>query len=684
MTNIKPVYCYLIIIAVTFIVFANALDGGFVFDDESVVVNNSSIQDLSNIPKFFTAEEGFHKVIGKYYRPLVSASYAVDFSIWGLNPYGFHLTNIIIHCIASMLLFRIFQLLFWRYKYRNIFSLLTALIFAVHPVHTEAVTWISGRTDSMVTLFFFASFIFYLEYTREQKHDRRTGQIVSVQTHRPVYLYLSLLFYAVGLLCKEMLVTMPVIILLYDFVYRRKDLDYLKKNAFVYILFGVITVAFMLIRHNLLKDIPDRETYLYFFGKDDVTAIATMLKTIPVYFRLLFAPFGLLYHYNGVIRDSDSFLDLPVVLSALFILLLIYASYFFYKRDSIVSFAILFFLVTLLPVMNIVPTMNLMAERFLYLVSFSLVIVIAHLCMLGSSKRDKGILLAGMVVIIGSMSFLTYARNKDWKDNNTLYSSAEGIEGNVLLVNRGNIFANMQKYDDAAKLYKRAIELRENSLLAHHNLGLVYILKGNLDSAEIRFKRGIQIDPYAPDGYFQMATISNMRNKKDDAIYYLEKLQTVFPDYKNSAQILAELKSGKGDKLSMVPRGFDDKESVDYKKSILQRRSYANFSEGKIDEAIKDLNELLAITEDSTNKAGILNNIAMCYEKKGDKENEEKHFLMSLDYDPKSINAMSGVAAFYLRQGNAKKAEEFFKKILEISPDNEIAKKKLDSLRNSR
>ncbi|MBX7041867.1 MAG: tetratricopeptide repeat protein [Ignavibacteria bacterium] len=680
MTNIKPVYCYLIIIAVTFIVFANALDGGFVFDDESVVVNNSSIQNLSNIPKYFTAEEGFHKVIGKYYRPLVSSSYAVDYAIWGLNPYGFHLTNIIIHCIASMLLFRIFQLLFWRYKYRNIFSLLTALIFVVHPVHTEAVTWISGRTDSMVTLFFFASFIFYLEYTREQKHDRRTGQIVSVQTHKPVYLYLSLLFYAVGLLCKEMLVTMPVIILLYDFVYRRKDLDYLRKNAFVYILFGVITVAFMLIRHNLLKDIPDRETYLYFFGKDDVTAIATMLKTVPVYFRLLFAPFGLLYHYNGVIRDSGSFLDLPVVLSVLFIFMLIFASYFFYKRDSIISFAILFFLVTLLPVMNIVPTMNLMAERFLYLVSFSLVLVIAHLCMLGSSKRDKGILLAGMVVIIGSMSFLTYSRNKDWKDNNTLYSSAEGIEGNVLLVNRGNIFANMQKYDDAAKLYKRAIELRENSLLAHHNLGLVYLLKGNLDSAEIRFKRGIQIDPYAPDGYFQMATISNMRNKKDDAIFYLEKLQSVYPDYKNSAQILAELKEGKGDKLSMVPKGFDDKESVDYKKSILQRRSYANFSEGKIDDAIKDLKDLFAITDDSTNKAGILNNIAMCYEKKGDKENEEKHFLMSLDYDPKSINAMNGIAAFYLRQGSGEKAEEYFRKILEISPDNEIAKKKLDSL----
>jgi tetratricopeptide (TPR) repeat protein len=406
-----------------------------------------------------------------------------------------------------------------------------------------------------------------------------------------------------------------------------------------------------------------------------------MLKTIPVYFRLLFAPSGLLYHYNGVIPDSTSIWELPVVLSILFIALLLFASYYFYKKDSIVSFAILFFLITLLPVMNIVPTMNLMAERFLYLVSFSLVLVIAHLAMLGSSKRDKGFLLAGLIIIILSLSFLTYVRNKDWKDNNTLYLSAEGIEGNVLLVNVGNIYANMKKFDDATRLYKRAIELRENSLLAHHNLGLVYLLKGNLDSAEIRFKRGIQIDPFAPDGYFQMATVSNMRNKKDDAIYYLEKLQTVFPDYKGSAAILADLKAGKGDKLSMVPRGIDDKESLDYKKSILQRRSYASFSENKIDDAIRDLNELYNITDDSTNRAGILNNIAMCYEKKGDKINEEKYFLQAIALDPDNINFQSGIAAFYLRQGDREKASEFFRKILAIDPGNELAKKKLDSLK---
>jgi len=682
--SIKSVYCYLIIIAVTFLVFSNTLENQFVFDDESVVVNNASIQTTANISKFFTAEEGFHKVIGKYYRPIVSATYAMDYAIWGLNPYGFHLTNIIIHCIASLLLFRIFQVLFWRYKYRNIFSLLTTLIFVVHPIHTEAVSWISGRTDSLVTVFFFGAFLCYLEFTKEQEYERKTGQVKSITNRNPLYLVLSLVFYVLGLLSKEMIVTMPVIILLYDFVYRKKDLNYFKSNILIYGLYAVVTIAYLLIRHSLLKDIPDRETYLYFFGKDSLTVFATMVKTVPVYFRLLFAPFGLLYHYNGVIRDSTGIFALPVILSILFIGLLIYAAYYFYKRDSIVSFSILFFLVTLLPVMNIVPTMNLMAERFLYLISFSLVLVIAHFAMLGSAKRDKGILLAGLVIIILSMSYLTYDRNKDWKDNNTLYSSAIGTEGTVLLVNEGNIYANMQKYDDAARLYKRAIEIKETSLLAHHNLGLVYIIKGNLDSAELRFKRGIQIDPFAPDGYFQMATLSNMRSKKEDAIYYLEKLQTVYPDYKNSAAILADLKSGKSDKLSMIPKGPDDKESLDYKRSILQRRSFASFNENKFDEAIKDLTELFDLAEDSANKAGVLNNIAMCYEKKGDKINEEKYFLQAISYDPKSVNAMNGIAAFYLRQGDKEKASMYFRKILELNPEDAVAKSKLDSLNSVR
>ncbi len=676
---LKSFYCFLIIIVVTFAVYYNSLSNEFVFDDESVIQNNASIQDLSNIPKFFTADEGFHKVIGRYYRPIVSSTYAIDYAIWGLNPYGFHLTNIIIHIISCLLLFKILLTLFWRYKYRSLFALLSTLIFAVHPIHTEAVSWVSGRTDSLVTLFFFASFLFYIEFTKEQQFQK--GNVLQTITKRNYFfLFLSILFYAIGLLTKEMIITLPVIIFLYDLVYRKKNMKYIKQNISVYILFIAVTVVYLIARYLLLENIPERENYLYFFGKNYMVTYATMIKTIPVYFRLLFAPFSLLYHYNGVIPDAQTIIDTSVVLSLAFTILLILLSIIFYKKDSIVSFCILFFLISLLPVMNIIPTMNLMAERFLYLSSFALILLICHLSLTGSSKRDFSFLTAGMILIIALLSYLTFIRNAEWKDNNTLYLSAKGVEGTVLLVNEANIYANNKRYNDAEVLYKKAIELRDNNLLAHHNLGLIYLIKGSLDSAEVKFKKGISIDSLAPDGYFQMATLYNMEDKKDSAILMLEKLQTIVPDYRESGKILTELKSGDPTSPNLVPHGIGEDPLKADKILTLQNSSYKLFTEKKYDEAIKELQELIKLSTDPATESGILNNIAMCYSEMNNPEMEEKYFLDAVNLDPGNVNSMNGLASFYLKSGNEEKAREFLYKVLKISPGNASAQGKLDSL----
>ena len=138
--NMNRKLLYIIVALAAFFVYYNSLNNDFVFDDESVVQNNQSITDISNIPKFFTAEEGFHKVIGRYYRPVVSTLYAVDYALWGINPFGFHLTNVIIHTIASFLLLLILLKMFGEFKHGLFSALIGALIFAVHPVHTEAVS----------------------------------------------------------------------------------------------------------------------------------------------------------------------------------------------------------------------------------------------------------------------------------------------------------------------------------------------------------------------------------------------------------------------------------------------------------------------------------------------------------------------------------------------------------------
>jgi tetratricopeptide (TPR) repeat protein len=661
MTNKK--YLYLIVAIISFLVYYNSLNNDFVFDDESVVQNNQAIQKLSNIPKFFTAEEGFHKVIGRYYRPVVSSLYAVDFAIWGMNPFGFHLTNVVIHVIASLLLLLILMKLFGSYKYGLLSALIGALIFAVHPIHTEAVSWVSGRTDSLATLFFLLSFLFYLKFS-DKGNDKK-------------FLWISLIAYFLGLLSKEMIVTMPVLLFLYDFFFRKRSIDWFKKNYIPYVLFISLTIIFVAIRYMVLKDVVERSTYMYFYGAENSTAVFTMLKTIPVYFRLLLFPINLLYHYNGVYPDSTSIGDVKVLFSLVFIIVLLIVSWFLYKKYSEVSFAILFFFVSLLPVMNFIPTMNFMAERFLYLTSFGLSVLISYLFIKYVSEKNKSALISMFLLIVIIFGYLTYKRNADWKNNDTLYSTAEGKDGSVLLVNAGNIYANKKNYDEAEKRYRRAIEIRDNSVLAHHNLGLIFLLKGNLDSAEIQIKKGLSIDSLSPDGYFQLSNIYQQKGRISEAITALEKLQLVVPNYRESKGILDMLKSNPSSLEKNIPNNVSNNQQ-----SILEKRSYQYYQDGKFEEAIKDLDDAIKLNPSA--QSGYLNNIAMCYLGLKDNNKAKEYFNKSIEKDTKNINAYGGLAELYLKEKNNQKAKEMFEKILSINPQDQNARMKLDSLKQSK
>jgi len=674
MYNIKNPFCYLIIAVVTLIVFFNTFQNEFVFDDESVVQNNESITTLSNIPKYFTGEEGFHKVIGKYYRPVVSATYAIDYALYGLTPKGFHVTNVIVHLIASLLLFKVLLLLFSKSKYANFIALLGALLFVVHPIHTEAVSWVSGRTDSIVTLFFFASFLYYIKFSDSDNNNSK-------------FLILSVIFYFIGLLSKEMIVTMPVIIVLYDFIYKKKPFSYFAQNIKTYLLFAAVTIIYFIIRYFALKGVPDRLNYMYFVGKDEAVVFFTMLKTIPLYFKLLFWPVNLLYHYNGYLPDSNS-LDGNVILSIVFLIVVVAAAVFFYKGDSRISFVILFFLVSLAPVMNIIPTMNFMAERFLYLTSFALSVLLCIVLVKYINEKNKGVFALVCVVILLAFSYLTIKRNAEWKTNDILYSTADGIDGNVLLVNAGNIYANSKRYDEAAARYRKAIEIRDNSVLAHHNLGLIHYIHGNLDSAEIEFKKGIAIDSLAPDGYLQLANIMQMKGNKTEAINSLEKLQTIIPNYKDSKSMLEAMRMQQQfpDSTGKIPDNAlnnlpGNTPGVDQAKlQLLEKSSYDNFTSEKYEEAIKDLKELIKMNPALA--SGYENNIGMCYTELKQYRKALDHFTESLKIDSKNINALSGQTEVYLITEQRDKAIRTLRQILTLYPNSQYAMGKIDSIAN--
>ena len=234
------------------------------------------------------------------------------------------------------------------------------------------------------------------------------------------------------------------------------------------------------------------------------------------------------------------------------------------------------------------------------------------------------------------------------------------------------MYANKKNYDEAEKRYRRAIEIRDNSVLAHHNLGLIFLLKGNLDSAEIKFKKGISIDSLSPDGYFQLSNIYQQKGRIPEAIAALEKLQKVVPNYRESKGILEMLKSNPGINTENIPGELNNRQA------LLEKRSFQYYQEGKYEEAIKDLSD--AINLNPAAQSGYYNNMAMCFLGLNKNEKARECFNKAIEFDSKNVNAYGGLADMYLKENKSDKAKEIYEKILSINPQDQNAKYKLDSL----
>jgi tetratricopeptide (TPR) repeat protein len=654
---------YIILAVISFAVYANSLSNDFVFDDESVVLGDPTITSLSNIPKYFTGEQGFHKVIGRYYRPVVSASYTMDCAIWGLKPFGFHLTNVLIHVINVLLLFRLLMLMFEKSqsKFKDYAILIGTIIFAFHPVHTEAVAWVSGRTDSLSCTFFFAAFIYYLKYSKVNKN---------------LFLVLMLLFYMLALLAKEMAVTLPVLIILYDIIAGRLSISEAIKQKFkVYSALILLSVLYFVLRWAVLKDVPQRETYFYFFGRDFATVFYTMLQTIPVYFKLSVIPYGMVYHYSGYLPYISSPLEFGAIFSICFILIMGFSAYYLYSRVPAASYRDPVFLCFSVPVLNIIPTMNFMADRFRISPSaFKLYCSCGNIEILFNKECKHDI--NGIRYICYSLCVYDFFQECGLENNDVLFLSAQGKPGTVLYVNIiGNIYANKGQFDVAEQYYRKALDLKVESVLANNNLGKVFMVKENFDSAYYYMYKAHLLDTLSPEPMHALAQLYQRSDKLPEAILWLEKIQTITPNYMNSAQMLEELKA----KYGMMQNS--NLSSGDMNKvSGLEKSSYKYYQEKNYEKAIVDLKELIRLNP--AGAAGYYNNIGMCYFDREKYSEASENFRQAISSNPKFSTGYNNLGTCYERLGDKQKAIENYKKALDVDPNNQNAKDNLEKIKS--
>ena len=451
--NYKKIH-FLILIVLAIIVYSNSLKNDFTFDDHEVITENFYFKTIPAYKWLFNSNYfSYSKEFS--YRPLVTISYLINFYLFKLNPFGYHLTNLLLHLLVVTFIYLLFCLLT---KDSDI-AFLTSLIFAVHTINTEAVNSIGFREDILCALFYVIAFYAYINF---------------IKNNRLSYLIIALLSLFLSLFSKEMALSFPLMIIIYDFYFKKESI---KIEAIIkrYLPIFFVIIIYVLIRFFLMKN-PIEYVPVH-PEEQSVTRLFLIPEILCRYIFLLFLPVKLSAVHTYLISDYKfhiTFIPYTIILIGI-----VFTAIYLKKYNLYLSFGLIFFLITLLPVMNIIPIGHLMAERFLYLSNIGFCLFLTNLILLIKNSNIRKYI---FLIILIFFSLLTYNRNKVWSNDESLWKATIKNSSNSYRAYNGLglIYYNTGEYDKAEELFKKAIELEEFYENAYINLGLTYSGKGEV------------------------------------------------------------------------------------------------------------------------------------------------------------------------------------------------------------
>lgn len=499
---------FFIIVTVIITGFGLSVFNNYCLDDFIVIGKNKYTQQgIAGLAGIFAYDtfagmtEGNLMVLeGGRYRPLSVASFALEHQLYGDSPFMAHMINVALYAMLCFLLFRFLKQL----QLNETLSGLSSVLFAAMPAHTEPVINVKGRDDIMCLLFFLLAAIQLMHY---------------VNTSAGKHLFYAVVFYFLSLLSKEAGVAFVVVFPLVLFLFTQFNVTRIFKTSWP---FAVAAVFFLLLRFlatmNNSGSISSDVLNNPFVGAAQAEKFATIIYTWLLYFKLMFWPVHLSYDYNFNQIPLTDFKNFYVWVSLAWHAFIFAASFYFIKRKPILSFGLLFYLITFSVYSNLFFSIGApFADRFIFIPSAGICIFIVaasgefynFLITKKSINFINKIMLAIFFIAIGLFTARNMMRCEDWKDNNTLFL------GDV---------------DDAP-----------NSAKVQLNAGLAYInriseLKTEnekaplYDSAMVHLKKGIEIYPEYPDGYLNMGVIYNWKEDYANAEEWWLKAYRIKPD----------------------------------------------------------------------------------------------------------------------------------------------------------
>jgi protein O-mannosyl-transferase len=488
---LKPFYIKLFSIGLIFclgiIVYSDALHCSFHLDDRMYVLNNSAIKNIHHLQNIWNIWPS---------RFITNFSLAFNYHFNGLNVSGYHLFNLGVHLLSAILVWWLTLLTFSTPAMKeafadgetgniaNIVALFAGLVFVAHPIQTEAVTYIVQRAASMATLFYLASLCLYIK-SRLSKDKGPSPDLARF------YYFGSVITAVLAMFSKEMAITLPLMILLYEysFLKTKEGLNWKYLLPFLFILFIIplTTIYTDPAALNLLRGDP---------GISSMHYLLTQFRVMVTYIRLVFLPLNQNLDYDYPVFKSV--FDAPVLVSLIFLITVLFCAKRLFSKYKLVSFAIYWFFLTLLPESSFFPIRDVIYEHRLYLplVGFSIFLVSSAYYLIG--KHNITYMALILIAMIVFYSVLTYQRNKVWRDDLTLWDDTVGKSPHKArpYLNRGMNYYEQGEYTKAMTDFNKAIENNPKDANAYYDRGLIYDYQGKFIKALSDYNKSIELEPY--------------------------------------------------------------------------------------------------------------------------------------------------------------------------------------------
>lgn len=485
---------FLILAGLCFLVYANSLNNAFVSDDIPAILQNPLIS----------------RPLAYWLNPSLFLN-STDYLIGRTNPFTYHLTNIILHSIATILVF-----LFLRQFFKTEPSFLASALFAIHPIHTEAVTWISGRPYIVITIFTIITYLLYCQAIQARKRAK------NIAWAWYLFSFGIFTYFMIGNFTFYFLV--PFLLILSDITTKNSRNNWRWWLPFLAVALFRIILAKALISQRInfvARDLGGASWSNPFYN---------MVYSIFLNFSLLVWPAKLtLYHEPPVI--SSFLLKVEITLFAI----LVFALPFIFKKAKEIFLGILLFILFLAPTYSPIMVSWLVAERYLYLPSITLCIFSAffyngYVSKAEKMRKKRAFIL--FVSIISAYAVRTVARNEDWKDAGRLWRQTVLASPNSPRThnNMGDAYAQEGNSEGAIREFKKAIELKPNYADAYHNLANIYHRQGNLVEATKLYEQATAFNPELFESHFNLGIIYINKGDFTLAIKHLKAATAIRPD----------------------------------------------------------------------------------------------------------------------------------------------------------